>query len=81
MQKARITVWNEYIHEVNNEVVAAIYPDGIHGAIARTLEERTGATVRTATLRQDADHGLSQEVIDATDVLFWWGHVAHAEVS
>ncbi|MFA7460637.1 MAG: ThuA domain-containing protein, partial [Trueperaceae bacterium] len=40
-----------------------------------------GATVRTATLRQDADHGLSQEVIDATDVLFWWGHVAHAEVS
>lgn len=76
----RITVWNEYIHELNNEVVAEIYPEGIHGAIGHALEERLGATVRGATLRQDAEHGLSQEVLDETDVLFWWGHAAHAEV-
>ncbi len=81
MQEARITVWNEYIHEVNNEVVAAIYPNGIHGALAEALTERTGATVRTATLRQDAEHGLSQAVVDETDVMLWWGHVAHGEVS
>lgn len=81
MQQLRITVWNEYIHELNNQVVADIYPEGIHGAIATALAERTGATVRTATLRQDAEHGLSQEVVDATDVMFWWGHVAHAEVT
>lgn len=81
MKDLRITVWNEYIHEVNNQVVAQIYPEGIHGAIAKALEERTGATVTSATLRQDADHGLSPEVVDQTDVMLWWGHVAHAEVS
>ena len=81
MQQLRITVWNEYIHEVNNKVVADIYPEGIHGALAAALEKRTGATVRTATLRQDAEHGLSQEVVDTTDVMLWWGHVAHNEVS
>ena len=81
MQELRITVWNEYIHEVNNKVVADIYPEGIHGALAAALEKRTGATVRTATLRQDAEHGLSQEVVDGTDVMLWWGHVAHNEVS
>lgn len=81
MQELRITVWNEYIHEINNQVVADIYPDGIHGALAAALEKRTGATVRTATLRQDAEHGLSQEVVDGTDVMLWWGHVAHNEVT
>ena len=81
MQDLRITVWNEYLHELNNDVVADIYPEGIHGAIAAALKQRTGATVGTATLRQDADHGLSQEVVDSTDVLVWWGHAAHAEVS
>lgn len=81
MTDLRITVWNEYIHELNDDVVAGIYPEGIHGAIAAALRQRTPATVTTATLRQDPDHGLTQEAIDNTDVLLWWGHVAHNEVS
>jgi hypothetical protein len=28
-----IVVWNEYRHEKSNEVVAAIYPEGIHAVI------------------------------------------------
>ena len=27
------------------------------------------------------EHGLTDEVLDNTDVLFWWGHVLHGEVS
>ena len=77
----RITVWNEYVHERHNPAVAEIYPDGIHGAVASLLREGvTDAEVRTATLK-DPQHGLSEEVLDNTDVLFWWGHLAHHKVA
>ena len=75
----RVTVWNEYRHEKSDQRVAAVYPEGIHGAIAAALRHQ-GFTVRTATL-DEPEHGLTQEVLDATDVLTWWGHMAHGEVS
>jgi len=81
MPSLRVTVWNEYLHELENETVASIYPEGIHATIAAAVAERSGASVRTATLRQDADHGLAPAVLDDTDVLVWWGHKAHGEVS
>src|SRR5947209_7172698 len=75
----RVTVWNEYRHERRSKQVAEIYPEGIHGTIAAALR-KDGIVVRTATL-DEPEHGLTQEVLDATDVLTWWGHQAHAEVS
>ena len=75
----RITVWNEYRHERENEAVGAIYPEGIHGAIAKPLTD-AGLSVRTATL-DEPDNGLPQDVLDETDVLVWWGHRAHNEVA
>ena len=36
--------------------------------------------VRTATL-DEPEHGLTDAVLESTDVLTWWGHVAHDEVS
>ena len=61
---------------------ARLYPAGIHGAIADGLRESLGAAVevRTATQEQP-EHGLPQHVVDATDVMLWWGHEAHEEVS
>jgi len=38
------------------------------------------ATVRTATL-DEPEHGLTEAVLDQTDVLIWWGHKAHGEVA
>jgi trehalose utilization protein len=77
----RITVWGENVHERTEEHVRAIYPDGMHATIAAGLSARLGdgARVRTATL-QEPEHGLTQAVLDETDVLTWWGHIAHAEV-
>jgi trehalose utilization protein len=75
----RVTVWNEYRHEKSDEQVAKVYPQGIHAAIAAALGE-AGFTVRTATL-DEPEHGLSKEVLAETDVLTWWGHQAHEEVS
>ena len=74
-----VTVWNEFRHEKEHKVVSDIYPDGIHNAIANGLKSRDGLNVRTATL-DELDHGLTQEVLENTDVLIWWGHKAHKEV-
>jgi trehalose utilization protein len=76
----RVTVWNEYRHERNDQHVASIYPEGIHTTIATALEKSGLKKVRTATL-DEPEHGLSQEVLAATDVLIWWGHQAHGEVN
>ncbi|GAA4154503.1 trehalose utilization protein ThuA [Leifsonia shinshuensis] len=78
----RVTVWNEGVHETTQPEIAAIYPDGIHGAIAAGLTELLGqeVTVRTATLA-DPEHGLSEQQLAETDVLLWWGHIAHDQVS
>ncbi|GIN73247.1 trehalose utilization protein ThuA [Bacillus sp. J14TS2] len=74
-----ITIWNENKHEKTNPKVAEVYPEGIHGALAK-LFEGTEHQVKTATLEQP-EHGLTEEVLNNTDVLFWWGHMAHGEVS
>lgn len=77
-----VTVWGENIHEHRDATVAAIYPEGMHETIADGLREHLGATatVRTATLDQP-DHGLGPDVLGRTDVLTWWGHAAHDQVS
>ncbi|RMF80673.1 MAG: trehalose utilization protein ThuA [Chloroflexi bacterium] len=74
----RITVWGEYRHEQHNPKVAEIYPDGMHNVIARFLRD-AGHTVQTATL-DEPEHGLTETVLAETEVLTWWGHLAHDEV-
>ncbi|MDX6722399.1 MAG: hypothetical protein QOD44_1045 [Solirubrobacteraceae bacterium] len=77
----RVTVWGENVHERTEDDVRARYPQGMHAAIAEGLDALLGerVQVRTATLDQP-DHGLPQPVLDETDVLTWWGHVAHDDV-
>lgn len=72
----RVTVWNEFKHEKEMDEVKKIYPDGIHAAIADFLGKEEDIEVRCATLDME-ECGLTQEVIDNTDVLIWWGHCAH----
>jgi len=75
----RVTVWNEGRHEKTHKEIAKIYPDGMHGAIAKYLRSQPGFEVRTATL-DEPEHGLTDEVLASTDVMTWWGHMAHHEV-
>ena len=79
MSKINVTIWNEYVHE-KDEKIAKIYPDGIHGAISSMLGRENEFSIKTATLEMP-EHGLSDEVLDNTDVLIWWGHMAHNKVS
>jgi len=78
----RATVWNENVHEVTEPHIMPFYPDGIHGAVASALSEHLGDDVEVtiATLDQP-EHGLSETALAETDVLFWWGHLAHDRVS
>ncbi len=78
MSGSRLTIWHEYRHEKHNKEVADIYPEGMHRALAAGLAPY-GFDIKTATL-DEPEHGLTQEVLDNTDVLTWWGHMAHEEV-
>jgi len=78
----RVLVWGENRHEQIEPRVREIYPDGMHTTIQRGISGILGgrAVVSTATL-DDPEHGLTEEVLASTDVLTWWGHAAHGEVS
>ena len=78
--KIRVTVWNEFRHEREHEAVKKLYPDGMHTVIANALTAAGDMEVRTATLDQP-ENGLTEEIVNSTDVMLWWGHVAHGEVS
>jgi trehalose utilization protein len=75
----RVLIWNEFRHERNNPTVQELYPEGLHHAIGNYLAVQQDITVKTATL-DEPEHGLSETILDNTDVLIWWGHVAHHEV-
>jgi trehalose utilization protein len=77
----RVTVWGENLHEQRDPAVREIYPAGMHTSIAEGIREHLGeaARVQTATFDQP-EHGLSQGLLEETDVLTWWGHIAHDRV-
>lgn len=81
MSALRVIVWGENVHEQSDAAVRAIYPKGMHTAIADGLRDLLpAAQIETATFQQP-EHGLTEERLAATDVLTWWGHRAHDEVS
>ena len=79
-RKVNVTIFNEFIHEKNEERIRKVYPDGIHGAIAEKLLALGDYNIRFATLDMP-ENGLTKEVLDDTDVLIWWAHCAHDKVS
>ena len=76
MRPISVTIWNEYLHEVREAAIGEVYPTGIHGALAEELAPNADFTIRTATLVEPS-HGLTDEVLETTDVLIWWGHMGH----
>jgi trehalose utilization protein len=84
MSALRVTVYGENWHEKNDEKVQKVYPDGMHTVIAdgvRSTIESLGQEVEVRiALLDDIDTSLSEEVLENTDVLLWWGHMAHDQV-
>ena len=78
--KIKVTVWHEFRHEKSDDAVRKVYPHGMHTVITSHLNKQEGIVAKTAILDQP-EHGLTQEILTNTDVLTWWGHIAHNEVS
>lgn len=76
----RVTVWNEFKHEREFEAIRSVYPEGIHGCIAGFLGKEEDIAVRTATF-EEPEHGLTEEVLEETDVLIFWSHALQEEFS
>jgi trehalose utilization protein len=76
----RTLVWGENVHEQMNKTVAEIYPEGMHNQIAKLLAIDCNLSIKTTTL-QEPEHGLTDTVLEETDVLIWWGHRAHGDVA
>lgn len=78
----RVTVWHEYRHELSHEAVRKVYPEGMHTVMARGIRKHVGAAAEVCTATQNQpEHGLTDAILKATDVMTWWGHMAHEEVS
>jgi len=66
----RVLVWDEQQPEQKQA-----YGDKFLGeTIAASLQNRPGLSVKSSALR-DTDQGLSQTLLDQTDVLIVWSHV------
>jgi trehalose utilization protein len=79
--KRRVVVWSEGTANVDS-ASKQVYPQDINTAIAEGLKplEAKGWEIVKASLN-DPDQGLSDERLQSTDVLIWWGHKKHGEVS
>ena len=78
-KKIRVTVWNEYEHEREDPDAQKIYPDGIQNTVKRFLDLDEELEVTAVSLDMP-DQGLPEELLNNTDVLIWWGHMAHWKV-
>ena len=56
------------------------YANFLGNAIAAHLRAQGGMAVQSVGL-DDPDQGLSDAALEASQVLIWWGHVRHREVS
>ena len=72
----KVTIYNEFFHERFHDEVKAVYPEGIHMALKNQLEDEF--EIRTVTV--DTVDTLTEELLNDTDVLIWWGHVQHDKV-
>lgn len=80
-RKINVTIYNEFYHEQVSPVVREIYPEGIHAVLMSFLEKDEAiGNIRLATLSNHVKV-LTQEALEDTDVLIWWGHMKHHEIS
>jgi trehalose utilization protein len=74
----RVLVWDENPPHAPKE----LYPKSINGAIADALNELGGGQIVATTANlDDPNQGITEEALANADVLLWWGHARHGEVS
>jgi trehalose utilization protein len=79
MSKIKITVWSEGLPESQPHARKS-YPNDINTAVAAFLKDDPALEVTVSSLSMD-ECGFPQNLIDNTDVLVWWSHLYHDQVS
>lgn len=67
--------FNGYIKE-NRQQILQVYPKGLMHPLLEELRQDPQIQVVYKTL-YDPDYGIPQELLEQTDVLIWWAHIAH----
>jgi trehalose utilization protein len=73
-----VLIWNEFRQE-RDARYQTVYPQGIHAALHGALTS-PDLLIGVSTL-DDPEQGLSEQRLAETDVLVWWGHIAHEEIA
>ena len=68
-----IVIYNEGIHD-KEEFIKKVYPEGLHGQLKHILDDGSN-NITVVTL--DNVNDITEELLAKTDVMLWWGHVAH----
>ncbi len=78
--KRKVVVWSEGTANQDSGS-KEVYPHDVNTAIAEGLNplQTKGWEIVKASL-DDPAQGLSQELLNSTDVLIWWGHKRHGDV-
>ena len=71
----RVVVWDEQQPQQR-----MAYTNWLGNQIATSLRQHVDFSVTSARLN-DPEQGLSASILDSCDVLIWWGHVRHGEIS
>ena len=75
-----VTVVCEHNASMDSEAGKRAYPEGLGVCLKEMLEE-AGHRVTLVTTDENGAEGLTDDIIGATDVMFWWGHWYHQKVS
>ena len=70
----QVIAWSEFTEP------ESVYPTGIHGCLSQHLNNCQGITVSVSGL-EDPYQGVSEEQLETADVLIWFGHIKHGDVT
>ncbi len=73
--KINVVVWDE-----RQKKQLTAYPNFLGNHIAKQLAKNPLLAVTSVGL-DDPNQGLSDELLDKCEVMIWWGHVRHPEIS
>ena len=73
--RIQVVVWDE-----QQEKQKRAYPNYLGNHIASHLQKNESLDVLSVNLN-DPGQGLSDEVLENCEVMVWWGHVRHTEIS
>lgn len=72
-KERKVVVWSE------GTAPKTVYPYDVNTAIAEGLQPLKDWQIITASIT-DPDQGLSDDLLNSTSVLIWWGHQKHGDV-